>query len=135
MYPYNISGSEWAVVYLTKDITPELYADFMVVNHRFHVFPSYYVTDQRKLYIVYDRKISPSDYIDLYVDEDIVHQVLLENVYHVEPSKSINMGKLFLEEQITESDQQKEIKDVLSNISHSAQLPKHIKEKLLKKYQ
>nr|BCY04722.1 hypothetical protein [Abalone asfa-like virus] len=137
---YDVSGGYWAVVYLTKDISPQVNTDFLVVDKHPRDLPFYYVSDNKKLYLLFEELTSPYELLDLHIKTDITHQVLIHNDLWIYPLK--DEGPYPPDLYLSESDNPKkfdpahveDIIDLFEMMPRFCSLPDKIKLKFLEKY-
>nr|BCY04717.1 hypothetical protein [Abalone asfa-like virus] len=135
------SGAEvyWLVIYLFNNYTtPQIDVDFIATNQHISTLPLFYVTDQQKLYILFEEQTSihPIPNLVLYVNNNLTDKILLHD--------KMAMLNFFTNNEIIQNNQifdftrkkspTKEIEDVLVAIPNSYLLTNSTQIKFLDKY-
>nr|BCY04714.1 hypothetical protein [Abalone asfa-like virus] len=131
---YDVAGSYWVSVELMDDIDPQLDTDFIIIDEEPRFYPVYYVTNNKKLYLLFENKTNQFALVDLHINNDIPTRVLLHDQQKVDAfCGEIYPVGLGLSENST-NPPKKNIIDVLTSIPIEYNLPVIVKVKFLEKY-
>nr|BCY04727.1 hypothetical protein [Abalone asfa-like virus] len=131
---YQFAGIYWLVIYLINDIPIQEHVHFLVSNYTLNHIPLYYVTHNKKLYILFEEQIADSPLTDLYLQNNLASHVRIHDQEKITRCDHFNYALLFLSTRKNKVETSYELENVFMSIPRNYTLPNVVKTKFLKKY-